>query len=109
MIPDRGDIVWFNFNDILGHEQAGHRPSLVLSKRAYHERSSLITVCPITTNIQPWPWKVMLPSHSAVSGAILTDQLRTLDRNARELKIVGRVTDTILQQVSDNLNLLIMG
>jgi len=30
-IPDRGDIIWLEFNPQLGHEQAGKRPALVLS------------------------------------------------------------------------------
>ena len=30
-VPDRGDIVWLNFTPQAGHEQAGHRPALVLS------------------------------------------------------------------------------
>ena len=33
-VPDRGDIVWLQFNPQAGHEQAGHRPALVLSPGA---------------------------------------------------------------------------
>jgi mRNA interferase MazF len=33
-VPERGDIVWINLNPEAGHEQAGHRPALVLSPKA---------------------------------------------------------------------------
>src|SRR5207248_10255651 len=35
-VPDAGDIVWMNFTPQAGHEQAGHRPALVLSPAAYN-------------------------------------------------------------------------
>ena len=36
--PDAGDIVWISFNPQTGHEQAGHRPAVVLSPAAYNAR-----------------------------------------------------------------------
>jgi mRNA-degrading endonuclease toxin of MazEF toxin-antitoxin module len=35
-VPDAGDIVWISFNPQTGHEQAGHRPAVVLSPAAYN-------------------------------------------------------------------------
>jgi mRNA interferase MazF len=35
-IPERGDLVWLNFNPQAGHEQAGRRPALPLSPLRYH-------------------------------------------------------------------------
>ena len=40
-VPEAGDIVWLNFTQA-GHEQAGHRPALVLSPRAYNEKTNLM-------------------------------------------------------------------
>ncbi|MCI0342151.1 MAG: type II toxin-antitoxin system PemK/MazF family toxin, partial [Planctomycetales bacterium] len=37
-VPDRGDIVWLDFSPQSGHEQAGHRPALVLSPASYNGR-----------------------------------------------------------------------
>ena len=47
-VPERGDAVWINFDPQIGHEQAGCRPALVLSKRDYNGKLGLTVVCPIT-------------------------------------------------------------
>lgn len=85
MIPERGQVVWVNFNPQRGHEQAGRRPALVISPSSYNEVSNCILLCPITSNITPWPWKVLL-GDGEVSGAILIDQIKSVDREARALE-----------------------
>ena len=40
-VPERGDIVWLTFDPQAGHEQAGRRPALVLSPKAYNARAGL--------------------------------------------------------------------
>ena len=42
-VPSRGDIVWMNFTPQTGHEQAGHRPALVVSPREYNAVTSQVT------------------------------------------------------------------
>lgn len=39
-VPESGGIVWLNFTPQSGHEQAGHRPALVLTPRAYIAKAS---------------------------------------------------------------------
>jgi len=101
--PDRGDLAWVDFTPQAGHEQAGHRPALVMSPRIYHRRSKLAVVCPITSNIDPWPWKVELPEGLAISGAVLADQVRSIDRAGRGLKIVGYAPESIVAEVQGKL------
>jgi mRNA interferase MazF len=108
-LPERGDVVWINFTPQKGHEQAGHRPALVLSPKLYHEKSSLAVVCPITSNTQPWPWKVMLPEDFPVQGAILTDQLRSIDREARKLTIIHPAPERVLEEVLAKVGVLLSG
>ena len=105
--PERGALVWIDFTPQSGHEQAGHRPALVISPLIYHQRSKLAVVCPITSNMQPWPWKVMLPDGLAVSGAILVDQLRSIDRNARGLRLAGHAPPTVVAEVQAKLAVLL--
>lgn len=102
-VPERGDLAWLIFTPQLGREQAGHRPALVLSPRIYHERSGLAVVCPITSNTQPWPWKVLLPDALPVSGAVLVDQVRSIDRGGRKLRVVGRAPEAIVLDVQAKL------
>ena len=105
--PDRGDLVWVDFTPQAGHEQAGHRPALVVSPQIYHERSHLAVVCPITSNVAPWPWKVKLANDMAISGAILVDQVRSIDRASRRLKVAGRVSSATLAEVQAKLAALL--
>jgi mRNA interferase MazF len=106
-LPERGDLAWVVFTPQSGREQAGRRPALVLSPRLYHERSELAVVCPITSNKQPWPWKVLLPEGLAVSGAVLIDQVRSIDRNARKLSIVGHAPQPVVLDVQAKLATLL--
>ena len=78
-VPDRGDIVWLNFTPQAGHEQAGHRPPLVLSPAVYNGKTSLMLCCSITTQIKRYPFEVEISDDSAVRDAILADQVRSLD------------------------------
>jgi mRNA interferase MazF len=102
-LPERGALVWIDFTPQAGHEQAGHRPALVISPPIYHERSKLAVVCPITSNAQPWPWKVMLPDGLAVAGAVLVDQVRSIDRDARRLRVAGHAPQTVVAEVQAKL------
>ena len=106
-LPDRGDLVWVDFTPQSGREQAGHRPALVVSPRIYHQRSSLTVVCPITSNTQPWPWKVPLPGDLAISGAVLVDQVRSIDREARHLRIADKAPQAVVIEVQARLAALL--
>ena len=105
--PDRGDLVWVDFAPQAGHEQAGHRPALVISPLPYHHRSKLAVVCPITSNVDPWPWKVLLPEGLAISGAVLADQVRSIPREGRRLRIAGHAPDEVLAEVQAKLAALL--
>lgn len=93
MTPERGQIVWVNFNPQKGHEQAGRRPALVISPSAYNAVSNCVVVCPITSNRDPWPWKVLLPDEGVVTGAILVDQIKSIDAKARNVQDAGQSVD----------------
>src|SRR5579864_4881495 len=64
-VPDAGDIVWLNFRPQAGHEQAGHRPALVLSPAAYNNKTSLMICCPVTTQIKNYPFEVLVAGPQA--------------------------------------------
>ena len=106
-IPDAGDLVWVNFNPQAGHEQAGHRPALVLTPCPYHERTALAIVCPITSISDPYPFKVTLPEGLAIAGAVLADQAKSIDRAARQLRIAGRAPHAVLAEVQGKLAALL--
>jgi len=103
VLPDRGDLIWLLFSPHAGSEQAGRRPGIVLSPRIYHEHSSLAIVCPITSRERGRLTEVKLPPGLAVSGVVLVDYVRSVDREARKLEIIGQVPQTVLDEINARL------
>lgn len=82
-VPDRGDIIWIDFDPQVGREQAGDRPAVVLSRRDYNARTGLAVVCPVTSRSKGYQHEVSLPSGLPVTGIVLCDQVKSLDWNGR--------------------------
>lgn len=76
--PDANEFIWLQFSPQVGSEQANRRPALVLSPRAYNAKSGLCVVCPTTNQDKGYPFEVRLPDGFAVSGVILSDQVKSL-------------------------------
>ncbi|NLL85523.1 MAG: endoribonuclease MazF [Syntrophomonadaceae bacterium] len=106
-IPKRGDIIWLEFNPQAGHEQAGKRPALVISPEAYNHKTSLFLVCPITSQVKGYPFEVKIPSELQVQGVILSDQVKSLDWQARNAQFACQVPDFIVQEVIEKIRVLI--
>jgi mRNA interferase MazF len=106
-LPDAGDIVWVDLDPVRGSGQAGKRPALVLTSRLFHENSRRAIICPITSNREPWPTKMLLPDGLQIKGAILVDQIRSLDRRTRGFRPAGRVPEYVLEEVRARLKELI--
>ena len=85
-IPESGDIVWITSNSQAGHEQAGRRPALVLSPSAYNGKVGLAILCPITSQVKGYPFEVIVPEGLEISGAVLSDQVKSLDWKARKVE-----------------------
>ena len=104
-VPDAGDVVWLQFTPQAGHEQAGHRPAVVLSPAAYNGRTGLMLCCPVTTRIKNYPFEVQLRTEPA--SAVLSDQVKCLDWRARGATRKGRVGAAELAEVRGKLRALI--
>jgi mRNA interferase MazF len=97
-VPARGDLIWLSFNPQAGHEQAGHRPAVVISPGAYNRRVGLALCCPVTSQVKGYPFEVVLPQGLGVEGAILSDQIKSLDWRVRNARRIGRVPPDVLQE-----------
>lgn len=97
--PDEGDLVWVDLDPIKGHEQGGYRPAIVVSPKIFNETRHTTIVCPITRNVSPWPTKVVLPEGLPVSGAVLTELVRAVDRARRGVRTIGKAPPEVLQEV----------
>src|ERR1700737_3333532 len=96
-VPAAGDIVWLNFTPQAGHEQAGHRPALVLSPAAYNDKTSLMICCPMTTQIKNYPFEVLIAGTQG--SVVLADQVKSLDWRSRRATRKGVVSGEELAEV----------
>lgn len=106
-VPDRGDIVWLQFNPQAGHEQAGLRPAFVVSPRSYNEKVGLALFCPITSQVKGYPFEVVLPSGGKPSGAILSDQVKSLDWRVRRAKRISKAPKEVIREALGKMCTLI--
>lgn len=104
-VPDAGDIVWLSFDPQAGREQAGHRPALVLSPAVYNAKTSLMVCCPLTTQIKGYPFEVLVAGTPA--GAVLADQVKSLDWRRRRARKKGQASAAELADVRAKIRALI--
>jgi mRNA interferase MazF len=104
-VPDEGDIVWIDFDPQKGHEQAGHRPAVILSPAGYNGRAGLIVCCPTTTRIKGYPFEVRLSGQP--DSVALADQVKSFDWRARRAIRKGRATTEELAEIRAKLRALI--
>ncbi len=105
--PERGDILWLDFDPQVGREQAGRRPALVLSPAAYNGLVGLAIVCPITNQVKGYSFEVALPNDAGAGGVVLCDHVRSVDWRGRKVRFVGRVGSDITDEVGQKLKTLL--
>ena len=106
-VPERGDIVWLEFDPQAGHEQSGRRPALVISPQAYNGKTSLAIICPITNKINGYPFEVALPGKQKVTGVVLADQIKSLDWRSRKAKFAEKARSEVLVEVVAKIQTLL--
>lgn len=97
-VPRRGDLVWLDFTPQKGHEQAGRRPALVLSPKAYNGKTLLMLCCPITSRVKDYPFEVPV-DHATIHGVVLADQIKSVDWVARRAAYAGKAGEDVMQDV----------
>ena len=102
-VPEQGDAVWISFNPQVGHEQSGRRPAVVLSPRPYNGKVGLAILCPITNQVKGYPFEVVIPSGLAVTGAILSDQVKSLDWRVRKAELICKLQKDIIAETLQKL------
>ena len=101
--PQKGDVAWLSFTPQAGHEQAGHRPALVVSPREYNQKVGLALFCPITSQIKGYPFEVAIPAGLRVAGVILVDQIKSLDWKSRRASFCCKLPSTTLEEATAKL------
>jgi len=98
-IPERGDLVWTDFDPAAGHEQMGHRPALVLSPAVFNKKFLLALVASVTSRVRGHGFEVALTGEK-ISGAVLCHQVKTIDFVERGLTFAEKAPVSV---VSDTL------
>ena len=106
-VPERGDIVWISLNPQAGHEQAGRRSAVVVSPRSYNGKVGLGLFCPITSQVKGYPFEVLIPDGLEIGGAVLSDQVKSLDWKARKAEFGCKLPSNTFNEVSQKLSTLI--
>lgn len=104
--PAAGDVIWMDFDQQRGREQAKRRPALVLTDQSYNRASGLAIVCPLTSQRKPYPFA--LPAVvDKVEGAVLVDQLNSMDWAARRASFHSKADPALLKKVRSYVAVLL--
>ncbi len=105
-VPDRGDLVWIDFDPQAGREQAKRRPAAVLSPKAYNGRVGLMLCVPVTSQVKGYPFEVAVAGPGK-PGVALADQVKSFDWISRRAEKAGRLTGGELAAILKKLRLLL--
>jgi mRNA interferase MazF len=106
-VPQRGDVVWITLNPQAGYEQSGRRPAVVLSPKLYNDKVGLAILCPITSQVKGYPFEVLIPSGFSIKGAILSDQVKSLDWHVRNAEFICTLSPETISLVLRKLDTLL--
>lgn len=104
--PNQGDILLVNLSPISGHEQNGIRPVVVISKTSFNKKTQMCIIVPIRNSVKGYPFEVPVES-SKTHGIILTDQIRTIDYQARNAKQVDKISSQCLVVILKKIFLIL--
>jgi len=107
VVVKRGDIFYADLSPVVGSEQGGVRPVLVVQNDVGNKFSPTVIISAITSQIN----KAKLPTHIEITAdeyglakdsVILLEQIRTIDKRRLKEKI-GRLDEELMQMVDDAL------
>ncbi|MFD3155722.1 type II toxin-antitoxin system PemK/MazF family toxin [Haloimpatiens sp. FM7330] len=107
LVVKRGDIFYADLSPVVGSEQGGVRPVIIIQNDVGNKYSPTVIIAAITSQIN----KAKLPTHVEISSeeyglnrdsVVLLEQIRTLDKRRLKEKI-GHMTDEDMKKVDDSL------
>jgi mRNA interferase MazF len=98
-VPKKGDFIAVTFDPQSGHEQRGRRPALVVSNTLFNEQTGLAVVCPLTTTDRGYPFHVAVTKNRDMKGFVMVERVKSIDYQARQVKLIGKASDELLDEV----------
>lgn len=98
----RGQVIYVNLGKVMGSEQAGTRPCVVISNNKANKFCTAITVAPISSKVRDLPTHVKINLHKP--SMVMLEQIRTIDKCR-----ITEITNIVLKgAVMDEINAKIM-
>ena len=105
-VPEAGEIVMMDFDPQIGRQQAKRRPALVLTDQRYNRAGGLAVVCPLTSKRKPYPFALPV-TIDQVEGAVLVDQLKSMDWAGRKAKFHSKAEPALVNKVRQYVAVLL--
>lgn len=99
-IPDKGDIVWLDFEPSAGKEITKRRPAFIVSRKAFNEHTGFAIVAPITSTVRGIRLEVELED-IATQGVVLVYQLKSLDFENREIEFIEKASPATTSKITE--------
>jgi mRNA interferase MazF/mRNA interferase ChpB len=98
--PDKGDIVFIDFDPSADKEIMKRRPAYVISQKIFNEHTGFAVVAPITSNVRNMQLEVVLPGNLSTQGAILVHQMKSLDFENREISFIEKAPEAVIKKMA---------
>lgn len=107
----RGNVVFCNLNPVVGTEQAGIRPAVILQIDRANTASPHTIIAPFTSKIR----RALLPSHVLVAAGVgglsqdsvlLCEQIRVVDKS-RITRVIGQLDNNHMEQVNQAISVIL--
>lgn len=102
---EQGDIIFVSLNPTKGHEQRGHRPCIVLTKKMSY-LNYMYGVAPITSTSKRFPLHIPLPERLTTKGDVLLEHHRMIDFKTKEFSFVEKAPQELMEECSAKIKLL---
>lgn len=103
-VSGQGKLAFYRTSASAGHEQAGHRPALVLSPARYNQVRGMMICCPMTSRIKGCSFEVVVSEEPP--DAVLADQVKSLDWRAGKAAHKGKASPAVLAEVQARIRAL---
>ncbi|QIX95932.1 type II toxin-antitoxin system PemK/MazF family toxin [Cedecea sp. FDAARGOS_727] len=96
-LPERGDIVWLDFDPAVGHEQAKIRPALVLTPEQFSRVTGLTIVAPVTSRVRGNALEVHLNA-KRTQGVVICHHVKSIDFRARQIRFIEKAPESVIEE-----------